>query len=117
MQFFLDENVPRKAIQILRELGHEWQDIRGTDQEGLKDEEIFHLACQKKAVFITTDKDFFHTIHFNHKPHYGIIVIALSAPNTKNICDKLEWVLKQIRSENINNQCYLLSDHRCKIYS
>lgn len=78
MKFFLDENFPLKAKEILEAKKHSIFDIRGTGKEGISDEKIFQISKKKKAVFLTTDKDFFHTIHFMHKPHYGVIVIALS---------------------------------------
>jgi len=36
-------------------------------------------------VFLTTDRDFFHTIPHIHDKHAGIIVIALRQPNRSTI--------------------------------
>lgn len=96
MNFFLDENFPKKAIPLLEEQGHNVFDIRGTDREGLSDLELFPLAKKEKAVFLTTDKNFFHTIHLTEKPHYGIIVIALRQPNAEALMSKLEWVVSHL---------------------
>ena len=35
MEFFLDENFPKKATDILEENGHRAFDIRGTELEGV----------------------------------------------------------------------------------
>ncbi len=40
MKFFFDENFPRAAAGLLGARGHEWADIRGTDQEGSDDTTI-----------------------------------------------------------------------------
>lgn len=77
MIFFLDENFPKMAHTILGNAGHTVLDIRSTDKEGLPDNELFQLAKQGRAIFLTTDKDYYHTIHLTEKPHFGIIVIAL----------------------------------------
>ena len=69
MKFFLDENFPKSSEVILNEFGHKVFDIRGTSSEGLSDLEIFKLAQEKNAVFLTTDKDFFNTIPFQFEEH------------------------------------------------
>jgi predicted nuclease of predicted toxin-antitoxin system len=85
MKFFLDENFPKKAIELLEKRNFEIIDIRGTKKEGLDDNKIFDLAKKSKSVFLTTDKDFYHTIHFTSQPHFGIVVIAISQPNAIKI--------------------------------
>jgi predicted nuclease of predicted toxin-antitoxin system len=68
MNFFLDENIPKKAAIILKESGHTVFDIRGTSKEGIPDSEILRMAKNEKAILLTTDKDFFHTLHFFRAP-------------------------------------------------
>ena len=96
MTFFVDENIPFLAVSYLKNAGHVVQDIRSTDQEGLADTAIFALACEYQALFLTTDKDFYHTIHLSSRPHYGIVVIALSRPNAKRILDKVAWFVRNM---------------------
>jgi len=110
MLFFLDENFPKKVVPFLNEKGHETLDIRGTPQEGLSDNLIFTIAQEKGAVFLTTDRDFFHTVPFLYSEHRGIVVIALSQPNTKNILDKLAVALIHLEKQDIGSHCLLLTD-------
>jgi predicted nuclease of predicted toxin-antitoxin system len=112
MLFFLDENFPKKAIPFLNDKGHETLDIRGTPQEGLDDRLIFDLAQEKGAVFLTTDRDFFHMVPFLYDDHHGIIVIALSQPNTQNILGKLAAALTYTEKMDIRSHCFLLTDTR-----
>jgi predicted nuclease of predicted toxin-antitoxin system len=112
MKFFLDENFPRKATEALRNLGHTVIDIRGTGAEGIDDQVIFEIAQKEKAVFLTTDRDFFHTIPFLYKHHFGIIVIALSSPNAVRILEKLTIALSFIDNHPIESNCLLLTDRR-----
>ena len=114
MIFFLDENFPRKAASILESLGHQVFDIRGTELEGILDENIFAKAQEHNAVFLTTDRDFYHTIALLYPVHAGIIVIALSQPNSVNILDKLNAALHIIETCKIKSNCLLLTDK--KIY-
>lgn len=112
MLFFLDENFPKKARLLLFEKGHECFDIRGTPQEGLEDRLIFAAAQEKRAVFLTTDRDFFHTIPFLYDKHYGVVVIALSRPNAQNILSKLSLALAFLETREIYSHCLLLTETR-----
>ncbi|RKX83402.1 MAG: hypothetical protein DRP58_08810 [Spirochaetes bacterium] len=116
MKFFLDENFPKKVTSLLEQLGHTVFDIRGTVQEGISDLEIFSLAKKEKAIFLTSDKDFYHTIHLTEKPHYGIIVIALRQPNSGAIIEKIIWVLNNLEKFSFNNECLLLTDNKCTVF-
>ena len=110
MKFFLDENFPKSSEVVLNEFGHTVFDIRGTSREGLSDLEIFKLAQKKKAVFLTTDKDFFHTIPFQFEEHFGVIIIALSQPSGHLINSKLIWFLNNIDINEISSKVILLKD-------
>ena len=115
MNFFLDENFPKTAHQVLESMGHSVFDIRNTKYEGLDDNKIFERAQNEKAIFLTTDKDFFHTIPILYKKHYGIIVIALSRPNRNNILDKLKYILNNYDLSKINSKVLLLRDNHYTI--
>ena len=114
MKFFLDENFPRKAVQLLEADRHQVFDIRGTELEGIADGEIFEKAQENDAIFLTTDKDFYHTITHLYPAHNGIIVFALSQPNAANILEKLKAALRFIQTHKIKSNCLLLTDR--KIY-
>ncbi len=62
MKFFLDENFPKAAVGLLEGIGHVVFDLRGSGREGLPDPDVFAEAQLSAAVFLTTDRDFFHTI-------------------------------------------------------
>lgn len=44
MRFFLDENFPKSATTWLSELGHEVFDVRGSEREGMPDNELFQIS-------------------------------------------------------------------------
>ena len=116
MKFFLDENFPKKVTPLLEKKGHTVFDIRGTKQEGITDTEIFSLAKEAQAIFLTSDKDFYHTIHLTEKPHHGIIVIALRQPNSRAIIEKITWILDNLDRFSFTNECILLTDRKCTIF-
>ncbi len=110
MKFFLDENFPKAAAGLLEGMGHEVFDLRGTDREGSQDGDIFAEAQHHGAVFLTTDRDFFHTIPHLHTEHSGVIVIALRQPNRQAILEKLSWVLKRFGQDDFASRTIQLRD-------
>ncbi len=73
MKFFFDENFPKAAAVVLDSLGHQYFDPRGTKFEGKPDEVLLTEARRLDAVFLTTDRDFFHTLRHEFPDHAGII--------------------------------------------
>ena len=108
MKFFLDENFPKAAYSLLVARGHSVVDVRGTSQQGANDAMLFEWAQEEGAVFLTTDRDFFHTIPHVYDMHCGVVVVALRQPNRVNIIGRLEWFLDHFGTEEIRNRAIQL---------
>jgi predicted nuclease of predicted toxin-antitoxin system len=80
--FFPGRKLSQKGLSFLNDKGHETLDVRGTPQSGIPDDLIFSIAQEKKAVFLTTDRDFFHTVPFLFEDHQGIIVGPRAKPKS-----------------------------------
>ncbi len=117
MKFFLDENFPKAGEDLLLSRGHSVVDIRGTNAEGACDNEIFERAQRERAVFLSTDRDFFHTIPHLYPKHFGIVVIALRQPNRKKILSRLSWFLDHYKEEPLAGKAYLLRDRTYSIFT
>jgi predicted nuclease of predicted toxin-antitoxin system len=110
MKFFLDENFPKAVVVLLSNRGHEAIDIRGTEKEGATDVEIFRMAQEQGAVFLTTDRDFFHTIPHSGINHHGIVVVALRQPNRQAILRRIEWFLSRFCGDDLRDKVFELRD-------
>ena len=110
MNFFLDENFPKSAIGLLEKLGHLVFDLRGTEREGSSGSDIFDEAQRRGAIFLTTDRDFFHTIPHLFPDHAGVIVIALRQPNRAAILEKLSWILDRLQPADFAGRTIQLRD-------
>ena len=116
MRFFLDENFPKAAHVLLAGRGHDVMDVRGTSDEGMDDPHIFGLAQRNEAAFLTTDKDFFHTVPHLYSRHHGAVVIALRQPNRKSIMDRLDWFLSRFSADSLQGRVFLLKDRTYVVY-
>jgi predicted nuclease of predicted toxin-antitoxin system len=112
MIFFLDENMPKSVGLFLQSLNHSTYDVRGTEFEGSTDRDLFTLVQEKQAIFITTDRDFYHTIPMLNPEHYGIIVISLRQPNGRLILEKVQAALPILQTRSLQNSCLLLTDQK-----
>ena len=110
MIFLLDENFPKTVASKSSLEKYEIIDIRETGKSGLDDTTIFKLAQEHRAIFLTTDMDFFHTIPFHFPQHCGVIIVALNQPNRERILEKIDWCLKNIDLTDIANKVILLKD-------
>ena len=109
MKFFLDENFPKSAHVYLAQCQHTCLDVRDHLPQGADDMTVFQLAQEHRAIFLTTDKDFYHTIPFFYSSHHGVVVISLHQPNRQAILQRLQWFLDHAPA-SMENTIYLLRD-------
>lgn len=114
MNFFLDENFPRPALVQLQTAGHQAVHALEIFPQGAADEKLFTHAQDEKAIFVTTDKDFFHTIPLAFARHQGAIVITLSKPNRAYLLRKLAESLVILGERNLQDTVWLVTDTRIR---
>lgn len=72
MNIFVDENIPAQTVRELRKLDHNITDIRGTEKQGITDDDIWEIVQKKQELLIATDKSF---VRKRHEKHGGILTI------------------------------------------
>lgn len=82
MRILADENIPNITIQELRASGHDVLDIRGTERQGMFDDELWLLAQAEQRTVVTTDKGF---SEHRDTAHHGILIVRLRQPNEQRI--------------------------------
>ena len=92
MKILVDENIPNCTVDALRAMGHDVLDIRGTDREGMFDDELWPFAQTEQRTLVTTDKGF--SEHRNEQ-HYGILVVRLRQPNEQRIHARIMAAFRQ----------------------
>ena len=115
MNFFLDENFPRPALAQLQSAGHTAVHALELFPPGTADNALFAHAQQQPAIFITTDKDFFHTVPLTFAQHHGAMVITLRRPNRDELLRRLSDALAALGERTLENTVWLITDTR--IYS
>ena len=98
MKLIADENLHRKIITSLREVGHEVFSIQDNNS-GITDEEILEKYSAADSIIITQDKDFGDLTFFKKINSNCIILLRFPA---KDI-DKILIVLTNFLVENKMN--------------
>lgn len=107
MRVFVDENIPVKTVRELRELGHEITDIRGTEKEGISDEDIWDMVLKDGMLLITTDKGFIQKRGENHR---GILIVKLRQPNRTKIHQKVMKAIKIFKEDEWHGLTVVMQD-------
>jgi predicted nuclease of predicted toxin-antitoxin system len=76
---------------------------------------LFAHAQKERAIFISTDKDFFHTVPLTFARHHGAIVITLRRPNRDELLRRLADALTALGERKLDDSIWLVTDTR--IYS
>ena len=58
MKVAVDENIPLSVVKELKDRDWDILDIRGTPEEGMRDDRFWERAQSEGRLFITTDKGF-----------------------------------------------------------
>jgi predicted nuclease of predicted toxin-antitoxin system len=114
MKFFLDENFPRPAMAFLESAGHSASHTLEKFPPGTEDTILFAHAQEEQAVFVTTDKDFFHTIPLAFEQHSGAIVITLRKPNRADLLRRLGDALVLLGQRDLRNAVWLVTETRVR---
>ena len=115
MNFLLDENFPKSAVTLLAESGHTVVNASSSTPRGIDDARLFAEAQVHKAILLTTDRDFYHTVPLKYTDHFGAIVIALKLPNREAILARLSWIIAQSLIFNMHNTVVLVRDNTYRV--
>jgi predicted nuclease of predicted toxin-antitoxin system len=77
MKFLLDANLPRSTAALLRNSGHEVEDVRDVLPSGAGDAQVAAHTQQHACILITRDFDFADVRNYPPENYSGIIVLDL----------------------------------------
>lgn len=107
MKIFVDENIPLITVRVLREMGHDVRDIRGTTEEGMTDDALWEIVQEEGRLLITTDKGF--TQH-REELHHGILIVRLRQPNRHKIHQRVMQAMTLFAAEDWSDLMVVMRD-------
>ncbi|MSU61930.1 MAG: hypothetical protein EXS31_05985 [Pedosphaera sp.] len=92
MRILVEENIPNITVHELRPMGHDVFDIRGTEREGMFDDELWPFSQNERRMFVTTDQGF---SEHRGEQHYGVLIVRLRQPNEQRIHARIMAAFRQ----------------------
>jgi predicted nuclease of predicted toxin-antitoxin system len=89
MRLKLDENIPPRAAESLRELGHDVDTVVDEKIGGKSDEVVWQHAQDAGRFFITQDLDFSDLRRFAPGTHCGVLLVRLPDEEQSRLSDYL----------------------------
>jgi predicted nuclease of predicted toxin-antitoxin system len=107
MKIFVDENIPLVTVKELCEQGLDVFDIRGTDDQGITDEDLWQKVQNEKSLLITTDKGF---SRYRDEIHHGILIIRLKQPTRQKIHQRVMQAIKRYSGKECSGLMVVMRD-------
>jgi predicted nuclease of predicted toxin-antitoxin system len=92
VRFLIDADLPRSLGHILRDFGHQAQDVRDIGLASASDTEIAALARSSKSCILTGDFGFADIRNFPPAQYHGIVVLQVPYGATTPV---IEGMLKR----------------------
>ena len=95
MKIKLDENLPLRLANLLKELGHDVQTVHGERLTGHGDREIWEAVQKESRFLITQDMDFSDSRQFAPGSHHGILLLRLRSPSRTALLMRIEEIFQE----------------------
>ncbi len=90
-------------------------DFRHAGVRGSDDDVVLAMATTERAIILTTDHDFFHTL--GRTPgHPGLVVVALKQPTREKILARLTWLIDRFGEDRLQGRAVQLRDRAWQAY-
>jgi len=107
----LDENVPARLGQELRDLGHDVDSVQEEGLTGRDDGQVWRAAQQESRFLITQDLDFSDMRQFAPGSHHGLLLVRLRDPGRNALAILVREVFS---SQNVADWagCFVVATER-----
>ncbi len=111
MKIKLDENLPLRLANLLKDLDHDVHTVRGEQLRGHGDREIWEAAQKESRFLITQDLDFSDSRKFVPGLHHGILLVRLHSPNRRNLIGRVVELFQKERVDEWAG-CFVVATER-----
>ncbi len=115
MKFLLDENVDRRLVAFLKNVGHDVKAIPQDYPYGIKDPNVLAIALQEQRILITNDKDYGDLIFHHNLPHCGVILFRFKRGNIDINIRKLKLQLVLDKYFNQLHHFLVITEERIRV--
>jgi predicted nuclease of predicted toxin-antitoxin system len=114
-RFKLDENLPRDAVALLRNAGHDVDTVLDERLGGHPDPDVFDACQAENRILVTYDLDFADIRQYPPSGHAGVWILRPSSQSIENALSLLQGALRVVDSETVANRLWILQPDNVRI--
>lgn len=115
MKFKLDENLPVRAAEVLRAVGHDAVHLLEQVPAGAEDAVVASLVQREDRVLITLDLDFADIRAYEPSEYRGIVVLRPRRASADEVVDLLKRLIEAIERESPEGRLWIVDEQRIRI--
>ena len=89
MKIKLDENLPRRLVDVLAALGHDVDTVPEEQIAGRDDGVVWHASQSNGRFLITQDLDFSDARKYVPGTHHGLLLVRLAQPGREALFERV----------------------------
>jgi predicted nuclease of predicted toxin-antitoxin system len=115
VRFKLDENLPRDAVALLRDAGHDVQTVLEERLGGSADPMVLDVCRTEGRVLITFDLDFSDIRLYPPATHKGIWVLRPQTQSIDSTLALLKGALGVLKTESTHSRLWIVESGQVRI--
>ncbi len=117
MKLKLDENLGRRAIDLLRKAGHEVSTVTEQSLGSASDVTVIDACRRQRRCLVTLDLDFGNPLLFKPSEYWGIAVLRLpSKPTHQDLMDAVQTLVGGLARSGIGRKLWIVQRGRVREY-
>lgn len=101
LKVMVDEDLPRKAVQLLKDYGYDATSVFEQGIRGIKDPQLWVAIQKDERYLVTADKGFGDIRVYPPGKHFGILLLRPDEDGIRPVLDLLKKVLESYHLEDL----------------
>jgi hypothetical protein len=117
VKFKLDENIGRKAEQMLRGAGHDVSTVTLQSLNGTSDENLFQVCIAEQRTLVTLDHDFGQVLRFPPERSAGIVILEVAPrAGAGAVESRMQDLIALLSVHELGSELWIIEPGRVRIH-
>jgi predicted nuclease of predicted toxin-antitoxin system len=112
----LDENLSRRAADLIRAAGHDAVTVVSQGLRGAADESLFEVCKSESRALITLDRDFGQVLRYPPSASAGIVILEVGPRPSPALLDRVRELLIVLRTQSPDGSLWIVEPGRLRVH-